>query len=83
MAVLEPVAEVTATVPDAFVGAVLGDLAARGGHVTGSAPGRTGTTAVTATVPLARLFGYATALRTRTQGRGAFTTRPAGRRPVG
>ncbi|HEV2638484.1 MAG TPA: elongation factor G [Actinocrinis sp.] len=77
MAVLEPVVEVTATVPDDMVGGVLGDLAARRGRVSGSAA-RAGTVVVTATVPLAGLFGYATALRSRTQGRGTFTTRPAG-----
>ncbi|KJY23970.1 elongation factor G, partial [Streptomyces katrae] len=78
---LEPVAEVTVTVPEGSVGAVLGDLAARRGRVTGSAA-RAGTAVVTATVPLAELFGYASRLRGRTQGRGTFTTRPAGLAPV-
>ncbi|MEU3469333.1 elongation factor G [Streptomyces sp. NPDC006687] len=78
---LEPVAEITVTVPDESVGTVLGDLAARRGRVTGSAT-RTGTAVVTATVPLAELFGYASRLRGRTQGRGTFTTRPAGLAPV-
>ncbi|MFF8808757.1 elongation factor G [Streptomyces omiyaensis] len=77
LTLLEPVAEVTVTVPAESVGAVLGDLAARRGRVTDSAV-RGGTSVVTATVPLAELFGYATRLRGRTQGRGAFTTRPAG-----
>ncbi|MEU3778108.1 elongation factor G [Streptomyces sp. NPDC032472] len=81
MALLEPVAEVVVTVPDEAVGAVLGDLAARRGRVSGST-GRSGTTAVTAVVPLAELFGYASRLRSRTQGRGTFTTRPAGLAPV-
>lgn len=76
-ALLEPVAEVTVTVPDDAVGGVLGDLAARRGRVSGSAA-RAGTTVVTATVPLAELFGYASRLRGRTRGRGTFTTRPAG-----
>ncbi|MFI8367989.1 elongation factor G [Streptomyces sp. NPDC085466] len=80
MTLLEPVAEVTVTVPSESVGAVLGDLAARRGRVTDSAV-RGGTSVVTATVPLAGLFGYATRLRGRTQGRGAFTTRPAGYEP--
>ncbi|KMO98845.1 elongation factor G [Streptomyces roseus] len=77
MEVLEPVAEVVVTVPDDAVGGVLGDLAARRGRVSGSAA-RAGTTAVTATVPLAELFGYASRLRGRTQGRGTFTARPTG-----
>ncbi|MGW4890847.1 elongation factor G [Kitasatospora sp. NPDC004240] len=79
--VLEPLAEVTVTVPDEAVGTVLGDLASRRGRVTGSAT-RGGTAVVTALVPLAGLFGYATALRSRTQGRGTFTTRAAGYAPV-
>ncbi|MFE6526573.1 elongation factor G, partial [Streptomyces sp. NPDC057794] len=77
MVLLEPVAEVTVTVPGDAVGGVLGDLAARRGRVTGSVT-RAGATVVTATVPLAELFGYATRLRSRTQGRGTFTTRPTG-----
>lgn len=81
MALLEPVAEVTVTVPAESVGAVLGDLAARRGRVTDSQV-RGGTSVVTATVPLAELFGYATRLRGRTQGRGTFATRPAGYEPA-
>ncbi|MDH6122276.1 elongation factor G [Kitasatospora sp. GAS204A] len=81
MVLLEPMAEVTVTVPDDAVGAVLGDLAARRGRIAGQTS-RGGTAQVTATVPLAELFGYATRLRGRTQGRGTFTTRPAGYAPV-
>jgi elongation factor G len=78
---LEPVVEVTVTVPDDAVGTVLGDLAARRGRVTGQGV-RSGTATVTATVPLAELFGYASRLRSRTQGRGTFTTRPTGYAPA-
>ncbi|MEV6485842.1 elongation factor G [Streptomyces sp. NPDC051576] len=74
---LEPVVEVTVTVPQDAFGAVLGDLSARRGHVTGSTT-RPGSALVTATVPLSELFGYATRLRSRTQGRGTFTARPTG-----
>ncbi|ALC20254.1 elongation factor G [Streptomyces pristinaespiralis] len=81
MALLEPVVEVTVTVPDDAVGTVLGDLAARRGRVSGQET-RSGTAVVTATVPLAELFGYANRLRSRTQGRGTFTTRPAGYAPA-
>jgi elongation factor G len=77
VAVLEPVVEVTVTVPEEYLGAVLGDLSARRGRIGGSTS-RTGTVVVTATVPLAELFGYATRLRSRTQGRGTFSTRPVG-----
>ncbi|MEW1695897.1 elongation factor G [Streptomyces sp. NPDC091278] len=81
MTLLEPVADVTVTVPEESVGAVLGDLAARRGRVT-DRTARGGTAVVTATVPLAELFGYASRLRGRTQGRGTFTTRPAGYAPA-
>lgn len=77
MALLEPVVEVTVTVPDDAVGSVLGDLAARRGRVS-DRTARAGTAVVTATVPLAELFGYASRLRSRTQGRGTFTTRAIG-----
>ncbi len=81
MALLEPVAEVTVTVPQEAAGGVLGDLAARRGRVSGSTT-RAGSAVLTATVPLAELFGYATRLRSRTQGRGTFTARPAGYAPA-
>ncbi|MFD7433744.1 elongation factor G [Streptomyces sp. NPDC059861] len=81
MALLEPVVEVTVTVPEEAVGGVLGDLAARRGRVCGSAT-RAGSAVVTATVPVAELFGYATRLRSRTQGRGTFTARPTGYAPA-
>ncbi|WP_433795019.1 elongation factor G [Actinoplanes sp. CA-252034] len=77
LTLLEPVAEVTVSAPSDTIGAVLGDLAARRAQVTDSSV-RT----VTATVPLAELFGYATRLRSRTHGRGTFTSRPAGYRPA-
>ncbi|SEC89560.1 elongation factor G [Amycolatopsis tolypomycina] len=78
---LEPVAEVVVTVPSDAVGGVLGDLAARRGRVAGSSV-RPPAAEVTATVPVAELFGYASRLRSRTQGRGTFTARPAGFAPV-
>ncbi|MFB4277895.1 elongation factor G [Nonomuraea sp. MTCD27] len=81
MVLLEPVVEVTVTVPDDMAGGVLGDLSARRGRVSGSAA-RAGTVVITAVVPLAEVFGYATSLRSRTQGRGTFTTRPTGYAPA-
>ncbi|UVS79608.1 elongation factor G [Actinokineospora sp. UTMC 2448] len=82
MRLLEPVVEVVVTAPAEAVGGVLGDLAARRGRVADSAV-RSGAATVTAVVPLAELFGYATVLRGRTQGRGTFTARPSGYVPVG
>ncbi|WP_042435331.1 elongation factor G [Streptacidiphilus anmyonensis] len=81
MVLLEPVAEVAVTVPEEAVGSVLGDLAARRGRI-GDQTTRGATSTVLATVPLAELFGYATRLRSRTQGRGTFTARPAGFAPA-
>ncbi|MFB7172441.1 elongation factor G [Streptomyces sp. NPDC056254] len=81
MELLEPVVEVTVSVPEDGVGSVLGDLAARRGRVSGQAA-EAGTAVITAAVPLAELFGYASGLRGRTQGWGVFTTRPAGLAPV-
>lgn len=78
---LEPVAEVTVTVPADGVGAVLGDLGARRGRVTDSTA-RGEAIVLTAVVPLAELAGYATALRSRTGGRGEFSSRPAGYEPA-
>jgi elongation factor G len=77
MELLEPVVEIVVTVPDEAVGGVLGDLAARRGRASGSVT-RSGTSVVTAVVPLAELFGYSNKLRSRTHGRGTFTTRPIG-----
>ncbi|MFE6055979.1 elongation factor G [Kitasatospora sp. NPDC056446] len=82
MRLLEPVVEVGVSAPEDALGAVLGDLAARRGLVRATAPGHGGTAQVSALVPLAELFGYAGRLRGRTQGRGTFTTRPAGYAPA-
>ncbi|BFV61031.1 hypothetical protein KCMC57_up61350 [Kitasatospora sp. CMC57] len=80
-ALLEPVVELTAIVPEDAVGGVLGDLTARRGRVSASTA-RAGTAVLTATVPLAELFDYATRLRSRTQGWGTFTTRATGYAPA-
>ena len=77
MALLEPVSEVAVVAPEDAVGAVLGDLATRRGQVSTSVTWG-GTVTITATVPLAELFGYADRLRSRTHGRGTFTARPCG-----
>jgi elongation factor G len=78
---LEPVVEVTAVVPVDEVGGVLGDLTARRGRIDASTT-RAGSAVITATVPLAELFGYASRLRSRTHGRGTFSTRPTGYAPA-
>jgi elongation factor G len=70
---LEPVMRVESVAPDEFSGAVIGDLSARGGQIEALQPRGVGMQAVRAMVPLARMFGYATDLRSMTQGRGTFT----------
>ena len=69
---LEPIMDVEVVVPDAYMGDVLGDLNSRRGKVYGLAE-QAGAKVVHAHVPLAEMFGYATALRSRTQGRATFT----------
>jgi elongation factor G len=69
---LEPIMRVEVLAPDEYTGDVIGDLSARSAQITGI-DARNGTgQSVQADVPLAAMFGYATALRSRTQGRGAF-----------
>jgi elongation factor G len=70
---LEPIMDVEAVGPDEFSGAIIGDLSARGGQIEGLHPRGIGMQAVRAMVPLARMFGYATDLRSMSQGRGTFT----------
>ena len=69
---LEPIMDVEVVVPDTYMGDVLGDLTSRRGKVRGLAE-QAGAKVVRAHVPLAEMFGYATALRSRTQGRATFT----------
>jgi elongation factor G len=70
--ILEPVMNVEVVVPDEYMGDVIGDLNARRGRVRGMED-RAGAKVVLAFVPLAEMFGYATDLRSRTQGRATFT----------
>ncbi|WP_216899350.1 elongation factor G [Nocardia alni] len=81
MRLLEPMVEITVTAPPDCLGPVLGDLAARRGRILGSTT-RAATAVVTAEIPLAEIFGYATRLRSRTHGRGTFGTRPIGYAPA-
>jgi elongation factor G len=70
---LEPVMYVEVVMPEGFLGDVLGDLNARGAEVRSMEPRPGGGQAARAYVPLAEMFGYATDLRSLTQGRGTFT----------
>jgi elongation factor G len=70
--VLEPLMSLDVVVPDQFVGGVVGNLAARRARIVGIEP-RGGAQAIAAEVPLASMFGYATDVRSLTQGRATFT----------
>ena len=72
---LEPIMKVCVIVPDEYMGDVIGDLNARRGQIQGYEM-RSGAQQIDAFVPLAEMFGYATDLRSRTQGRGQYTMEP-------
>ncbi len=73
---LEPIMKVCVTVPDEYMGDVIGDLNSRRGQIQGF-EARSGAQQIDAMVPLAEMFGYATDLRSRTQGRGQYTMEPS------
>ena len=70
---LEPIMKVEVVVPDEYTGDVIGNLSARRGQIEGMEPRPGGVQAIRAYVPLANMFGYATDVRSSTQGRGTFT----------
>ena len=72
VAIQEPIMRIEVSVPDEYIGGVVGDLNARRGRVT-DITSRSGRQTLVAEVPLASVFGYATALRSLTQGRGAYS----------
>ena len=69
---LEPIMACEVVTPEEFMGDVIGDLNSRRGKIQGMAP-RPGVQVIAAQVPLAQMFGYATDLRSRTQGRATYT----------
>ncbi|HEU4847699.1 MAG TPA: elongation factor G [Rubrobacteraceae bacterium] len=69
---LEPIMDVEVVVPEEFMGDVMGDLSARRGHIQGM-DSRGGGQVIRAMVPLSEMFGYATTVRSKTQGRATFT----------
>jgi elongation factor G len=71
--ILEPIVRIEVVAPEDYTGDVIGDLSARGGTIVGIGPRANGLHDITAHVPLATMFGYATSLRSRTQGRGTFS----------
>ncbi len=73
---LEPIMKVCVIVPDEYMGDVIGDLNGRRGQIQGY-EARSGAQQIDAFVPLSEMFGYATNLRSRTQGRGQYTMEPS------
>ena len=73
---LEPIMKVSVIVPDEYMGDVIGDLNSRRGQII-KLEARSGAQQIDAHVPLAEMFGYATDLRSRTQGRGQYTMEPS------
>ena len=73
---LEPIMKVSVIVPDEYMGDVIGDLNSRRGQII-QLEARPGAQQIDAHVPLAEMFGYATDLRSRTQGRGQYTMEPS------
>ncbi len=73
---LEPIMKVSVTVPEDYMGDVIGDLQSRRAQIQ-NIMSRTGAEQIDAFVPLSEMFGYATALRSRTQGRGVYAMEPS------
>ena len=73
---LEPIMNVVVTVPEDYMGDVMGDLNTRRGQITGM-DSKSGAAKINALVPLSTMFGYATVLRSYTQGRGNYTMEPS------
>ncbi|MBR5113220.1 MAG: elongation factor G [Clostridia bacterium] len=73
---MEPIMKTSVIVPDEYIGDVIGDINSRRGLVQGQEV-RTGATQIDAFIPLSNMFGYATSLRSRTQGRGQYVMEPS------
>ena len=73
---LEPIMKVVVTVPEEYMGDVIGDLNSRRGQIQGM-EARTGVQEITAYVPLSEMFGYSTDLRSKSQGRGNYAMEPS------
>jgi len=74
--ILEPIMKVSIIVPEDYMGDVIGDVSARRGNVLGMLP-RGNAQQIDANIPLSNMFGYATDLRSRTQGRGQYAMEPS------
>ena len=72
----EPIMKVVVITPDDYLGDVIGDINSRRGNIQSMDP-LNGATQITASVPLSNMFGYATDLRSKTQGRGQYSMEPS------
>lgn len=80
--ILEPIMQVEVLMPEEYMGDVMGDLNSRRGRIEGMEPRPGGAQAIKCRVPLGEMFGYATDLRSRTQGRGTYSMEIADYEPV-
>lgn len=74
--ILEPIMKVEITVPEEYMGDVIGDMNSRRGKMEGM-EAKQGTQIIRGFIPLSEMFGYATALRSKTQGRGTYSMEPS------
>ena len=79
---LEPIMKVTVIVPEEYMGDVIGDINSRRGEVQGFEDRSGGIKQIVSRVPLGDMFGYATDLRSKTQGRGQYVMEPDGYKEV-
>ncbi len=73
---LEPIMKVTVTAPDEYMGDVMGDINSRRGQIVGTSI-ENGGAIIESNVPLSTMFGYATDLRSKTQGRATYSMEPS------
>jgi elongation factor G len=76
-ALKEPIMAVEIVTPDEYLGDIIGDLNSRRGRIEGMEPASGGTQVIRAQVPLAEMFGYATVVRSMTQGRASYSMEPS------
>ncbi|HEX8834406.1 MAG TPA: elongation factor G, partial [Abditibacteriaceae bacterium] len=80
--ILEPIMSMEVVTPESSMGDIIGDLSSRRGKITEMRPDKGGTQIVRAQVPLSEVFGYATAMRSMSQGRATYTMEPSHYEPV-
>jgi len=76
-AIKEPIMAVEIVTPEEFLGDCIGDINSRRGRIEGMEPGAGGTQVIKAQVPLAEMFGYATVMRSMSQGRASYSMEPS------